>query len=329
MVLRRFGALTTLALALLVAPLAAEGQSAGRVFRIGILQAVTETAPSDRGNMSFLLPRALQELGYVEGRNLLVDRRFAGGRPERLTGLARGLAEGRVDLVVAIGNEAVRAARDATQTIPIVMLAGAAVTQGLVASLAQPGGNITGVLISETTLAAKRLELLKEAVPQAKRIAVLASGEEYNDAQLGEAEGAAASLGVMLIPVVIRSGDYVGAFAQLTSERAQALFVLSSPLLNRDRAQILELAAKHRIPAMYQWREHAESGGLMAYGTSLTWLSQRIASYADRILKGAKPGTLPVEQPTAYELVINLKTAKALGLTIPPAVLARADTVIQ
>ena len=327
--MRRFGVLTALTLTLLAAPLAAEAQSAGRASRIGILQAVAETAPSDRGNMSFLLPRALQELGYAEGRNLLVDRRFAGGQPERLAGLARDLAGARVDVIVAIGNEAVRAARDATQTIPIVMLAGAAVTQGLVASLAQPGGNVTGVLISETTLAAKRLELLKGAVPQAKRIAILASGEEYNDAQLREAEGAAVSLGVTLIPATVRSGDYAGAFAQLTSERAQALFVLSSPLLNRDRAQILELAAKHRIPAMYQWREHAESGGLMAYGTSLTWLSQRIASYVDRILKGAKPGTLPVEQPTAYELVINLKTAKALGLTIPPAVLARADTVIQ
>jgi putative ABC transport system substrate-binding protein len=231
--------------------------------------------------------------------------------------------------MVAIGNEAVRAARDATRTLPIVMLAGSAVAQGLVVSLAQPGGNVTGVLISETTLAAKRLELLKEAVPQAKRIAILASGEEYNEAQLREAEGAAAPLGVALIPVVVRSGDYPGAFAQLVSERAQALFVLSSPLLNRDRLQILDLAARHRIPAMYQWREHAEAGGLMAYGTSVTWFAQRIASYVDRIVKGANPGTLPVEQPTAYELVINLKTAKALGLTIPPAILARADTVIQ
>jgi putative ABC transport system substrate-binding protein len=279
--------------------------------------------------MSFLLPRALQELGYVEGRNLRGDRRFAGGQPQRLAGLARDLTRARVDVIVAIGNEAVRAARDATRTIPIVMLAGAAVAQGLVASLAQPGGNVTGVLISETTLAAKRLELLKGAVPQAKRIAVLASGEEYNEAQLREAEDAAASLGVTLVPVAVRSGDYAGAFAQLVSERAQALFVLSSPLLNRDRLQILDLAARHRILAMYQWREHAESGGLMAYGTSVTWLAQRMASYVDRIVKGANPGTLAVEQPTAYALVINLKTAGALGLTIPPAILARADAVIQ
>ena len=327
--LRRFGDLAALVLVLLAMPLAAHAQSGARIPRVGILMVVAEPAPTDRTAMTYLVPQALQELGYIEGQNLHVDRRFAGGQRERLTSLAQDLQRERTDVIVAIGNEATRATQDVTRTTPIVMLGGAATTRGLVASLAQPGGNVTGVLISETTLAAKRLELLKEAVPPAKRIAVLASGEEYNEAQLREAEGAAPSLGVTLVPVTVRRGDYAGAFAQIAAERAQALFVLSSPLLNRDRAQILELAAKHRIPAMYQWREHAESGGLMAYGTSLTWLSQRIASYVDRILKGAKPGTLPVEQPTAYELVINLKTAKALGLTIPPAVLARADTVIE
>jgi putative tryptophan/tyrosine transport system substrate-binding protein len=319
----------TLALALLAAPLAAEAQPAGRTARVGMLLTVAQPAPSDRGTMSFLLPQALKELGYVEGQNLLVERRFAGGQLQRLADLARDLDRMRVDVIVAVGNEAVRAAQDATKTTPIVMLAGAAVAQDLVASLAQPGGNVTGVLISETTLAAKRLELIKEAVPPAKRIAVLLSGEEYNRAQLQEAEGAAAALGVTLIAVDVAGADYAGSFAKMVSERAQALFVLSSPLLNRDRTRIIDLAAKHRIPAIYQWREHAEAGGLMSYGTSLSWLSRRMASYVQRILQGASPGRLPVEQPTAYELVINLKTAKTLGLTIPPAVLARADEVIR
>ena len=327
--LRRFGVLAAFALALFAGPLAACAQSAARVPRVGILMAVAETAPSDRATMSYLLPRALQELGYVEGQSLLVERRFAGGQRERLASLARDLERKRTDVIVAVGNEAIRAAQDVTRITPIVMLGGAAVAQGFVASLAQPGGNVTGVLISETTLAAKRLELLKEAVPPAKRIAILASGEEYNEAQLKEAEGAAASLGVTLVPVAVRRGDYPGAFAQMASERAQALFVLSSPLLNRDRAQILDLAAKYRIPAIYQWREHAESGGLMSYGTNLTWLSRRMASYVERILKGAKSRDAPASSQPPTKLVINLKTAKTLGLTIPPAVLARADEVIQ
>jgi putative tryptophan/tyrosine transport system substrate-binding protein len=324
-----FRALIAVALVILAAPVAVDAQPVARIARLGLLLSVAETESSDRATMSYLIPRALRDLGYVEGQNLHVERRFAGGQRERLPGLARDLERARVDVIVAIGNEALRAVQQTTRTMPIVMLGGAAEAAGLVTSLAQPGGNVTGVLISETTLAAKRLALIKEAVPAAKRIAILASDEEYNEAQLREAEGVAPSLGVVLVPVTVRRGDYAGAFAQMVAERAQALFVLSSPLLNRDRAQILDLAAKHRIPTIYQWRHHVEAGGLMAYGTNLTWISQRLASYVDRILRGAKPGTLPVEQPTAYELVINLKTAKALGLTIPPAVLARADEVIQ
>jgi putative ABC transport system substrate-binding protein len=321
--------LVSLGLVLLAGPLAAEAPPAERVYRVGILMAAAAPSPSDRVTMSLLVPAALRELGYAEGQNLLVERRFAGGKRDRLPGLARELVELRVDVIVAISNEAIQAAKDATTTIPIVMLGGSVVARGFVASLAQPGGNVTGVTISETTLAAKRLELLKEAVPRATRIAVLASGEEYNQPQRQEAEKAAASLGVTLVVVDVRGADYGSAFARMVSERAQALFVLSSPLLHRDRTRIIELAARHRLPAIYQWREHAQEGGLMAYGTNVSGLSQRMAVYADRILKGASPAALPVEQPTVYELVINLKTARALGLTIPPSVLARADHVIR
>jgi putative ABC transport system substrate-binding protein len=234
-----------------------------------------------------------------------------------------------MDVIVAVGNEATQAAKDATKTIPIVMLGGSVVERGFVASLAQPGGNITGVAISETTLAAKRLALLKEALPRATRIAVLATAEEYNQTQLREAAEAAASLGVTLVVVKVQDADYGRAFARMASDRAQALFVFSSPLLHRDRRRIIELAAKHRLPAIYQWREHAMEGGLMAYGSSLSGLSRRMAAYVDRILKGASPADLPVEQPTVYELAVNLKTARALGLTIPPSVLARANEVVE
>jgi putative ABC transport system substrate-binding protein len=299
------------------------------VYRLGILMAISPPPSSDRATQSLLVPTALRELGYAESQNLLVERRFAGGKPDRLSGLARELVQLRMDVIVAVGNEATQAAKDATKTIPIVMLGGSVVERGFVASLAQPGGNITGVAISETTLAAKRLALLKEALPRAARIAVLATAEEYNQTQLREAAEAAVSLGVTLVVVVVQDADYSRAFARMASDRAQALFVFSSPLLHRDRRRIIALAAKHRLPAIYQWREHAMEGGLMAYGSSLSGLSRRIAAYVDRILKGASPAELPVEQPTVYELVVNLKTARALGLTIPPSVLARADEVIE
>ena len=317
-----------LAVALFAAPIGAEAQPARRAHRVGIL-IPGAPAPSDRATVSFQVPAALRDLGYVEGQNLVIERRYAGGSRDRLSGLARELVQLPVDVIVAISNEAIQAARQATKTIPIVMLGGSVVEQGFVVSLAQPGGNVTGVAISETTLAAKRLELLKEAVPSVTRIAVLARGDEYNLTQVREAKEAAASLGVTLVIVEVRGADYGSAFARIISEHAQALFVLSSPLLHRDRTRIIELAGKHRLPTIYQWREHAQEGGLMAYGTSLLGLSQRMASYVDRILKGTSPAALAVEQPTVYELVINLKTAKALGLTIPPAVLARADELIQ
>jgi ABC-type uncharacterized transport system substrate-binding protein len=199
-------------------------------------------------------------LGYVEGENLLIERRYAEGSRDRLSRLARELVQLPVDVIVAISNEAIQAAQKATTTIPIVMLGGSVVERGFVLSLAQPGGNVTGVAISETTLAGKRLALLKEAVPSVTRIAVLARGEEDNLAQWREAKEAAAPLGVTLVIVEVRGSDYGSAFARIISERAQALFVLSSPLLHRDRTRIIELAGKHRLPTIYQWREHVRRG---------------------------------------------------------------------
>jgi putative ABC transport system substrate-binding protein len=200
---------------------------------------------------------------------------------------------------------------------------------GYVASLARPGGNITGVVISETGLADKRLELLREGVPRATRIALLASGDIGIKEQVQEADRAASSIGLTLLVVDVSNRDYERAFARIAAEHAHALFVPSSPILNADRKRIIALAAKQRLPAIYQWREHAAEGGLMAYGSSISWLSRHAASYIDRIFKGANPAELPMQQPIAYELTINLKTAKALGLTIPRSLLLRADQVIE
>jgi putative ABC transport system substrate-binding protein len=299
------------------------------VYRVGILAVPARAAASDRASAAARLPLALRELGYVEGQNLHLEQRFAGGQHQRLAGLARELVQLRMDVIVAIGNEAIQAAMDETKTIPIVMLGGSVVARGFVASLAQPGGNVTGVAITETSLADKRLELLKEAVPGAGRIAVLAVVADFNETQLRDAEKAAGPLGVTLVVVQIRDTDYERAFTRMVAERAQALLVLASPILNRDRARIIELAARHRLPAIYQWREHAEEGGLMAYGSSAETLQRRMAAYVDRILKGARPADLPVEQPTVYELIVNLKTARVLGLTLPQTLLFRADQVIQ
>jgi len=277
-----------------------------------------------------LVPAALRELGYVTGQNLIVERRFADGKIDRLPGLARELVESRVDVIVAV-SEAIRAARDATREIPIVMGFGFnPVEQGFVASLARPGGNVTGVLYAaEGQLAAKRLELIREAVPRARRIAVLGSRDSDSQAQVQAARKAAAALGVTLVVVETAGTDYDAAFTTMSAERAEALFVVSSITLNRDRQMIIERAARHRLPAIYEWREQVEVGGLMSYGGSLVALSQRVAAYVDRIFKGANPAELPVERPTTYGLVINLKTARAIGLTVPASLLGRADHVIE
>jgi ABC-type uncharacterized transport system substrate-binding protein len=324
---RRF-LLTSLA-GVLPATLAAEAQQPGRVHRLGILSPGAVPDPSVATSPN-LVPMALRELGYIDGQNLVIDRRFAEGKTDRLRALASELVALRVDVIVAV-SEAIQAARSATATIPIVMAFGFnPVEQGFVASLAYPGGNITGVLYApEGQLASKRLELIKEAIPRAARIAVLATNESDSRAQLQTAQQAASTLRVQLIVVEIQGTEYNRAFATMVSERAEAVLVLSSAILNRDRKQIIERAAQYRLPAMYEWREQVEVGGLMSYGSSLVGLCRRVAAYVDKILKGARPADLPVEQPTNYALVINLKTAKALGLTIPPSLLARADQVIE
>jgi len=315
---------------LLAAPLAAEAQPAGRVYRLGLLYPIAP-GPSERRTSAVLIPAALRELGYVEGQNLIVERRYAEGQTDRFPGLARELVRLRMDVILAITTAAIRAARDATKTIPIVIYGNFdPVAAGFVANLARPEGNITGVVIAPGgTLAGKKLELLKEAVPGATQIALLAPVDPTFSLQVREAQKAALPLGVKLAVVEVRDRDYNRAFTTIAAARADALFVGSHAQFYLDRKQIIELAAKHRLPAIYEWPEQGEDGGLMGYGTSLIGLSRRAATYIDRIFKGAAPGDLPIEQPTKFDLVINLKAAKALGLTIPPSLLARADQVIE
>jgi putative ABC transport system substrate-binding protein len=326
---RRHFLLTSLAGAL-AGPLRAKAQQAGKVYRLGILSAAAAPDPSVATTPN-LVPLALRELGYVEGKNLVIERRFAEGKLDRLRGLARELVQLRVDVIMAVST-AIDAAKDATMTTPIVMGFGDddPVRRGWVASLAHPEGNITGVIFAVgSDLAGKRLELIKAAIPQAVRVGVLATGEPGSGPQIQEARRAAPALGVKVIVVEVQSRDYDRAFATMAVERADALFVLASTIFNRDRKQIIERAQKYGLPAMYEWREQVQVGGLMSYGGSLLELSRRVAAHVDKILKGAKPADLPVEQPSKFELIIDLKTAKALGLTIPPALLARADHIIE
>lgn len=308
----------------------AEAQRAQKVYRLGFLSPAASPAPSIQAAEN-LVPKLLSELGYVEGQNLVVHRHFAGGELERLPQLAKELVDLRVDVIVAVSPTAIKPALEATKTIPIVMGFGKdPVRDGFVTSLAKPGGNVTGVVVApEDVLAGKRLELIKEAVPRAQIIALLATSESSSKLQIQEAQKTAAALRVKLVSIELHVADYDRAFATMATEKANALFVLASPVLNAEREKIVQLTARHRMPAIYEWPEHADAGGMMAYGTSLMGLSRRVATYVDKILKGATPASLPVEQPTKFELVINLKTAKQIGLTIPPNVLARADKVIR
>jgi putative ABC transport system substrate-binding protein len=297
---------------LLAAPIAVEAQQAGKVYRLGILH------PTNRVRTE-AIRTALRDLGYIEGRNLLVEPRYAEGKIDRLPKMARELVQLRVDVIFAVGSAAIRAANAATTTIPIVMYGGVdPVAARFVTSFARPGGNVTGVLILPgSTLAGKKLQLLKEAVPPLARIALLAPDDPSFPPQLRETQKAAASLGVKLVVVEVRGGDYGRAFATMAAQRPDALLVASSPTFMSDRKRIIELAAQHRLPAIYEWPEQVEDGGLMSYGSTQPDLFQRAATYIDRIFKGAKPGDLPIEQPTKFALVINLKTAKTLGRSHP------------
>ncbi|MBI1893725.1 MAG: ABC transporter substrate-binding protein [Candidatus Rokubacteria bacterium] len=275
--------------------------------------------------------QGLRELGYVDGQNIAIERRFSAGETERFPELAADVVRLKVDVIVAT-PPAVRAAKKATQTIPIVMVGGDPVESGFVASLARPRGNITG-LSSELSpgIVGKRLELLKEIVPRVSRVAVLLNpANQTNPLLLGEAKVAARSLAVQLQTLEARGpDDFERAFAAMTRERAGALLVPLDGMFTLHRTRIADLAAKSRLPAMYALRQHVDAGGLIAYGASFREIFRRAATYVDKILKGANPADLPVEQPTKFELVINLKMAKALGLPIPQSVLMRADEVIQ
>jgi len=300
-----------LALGLLVAPLAAEAQQATKGHRIGWL--MSGSPPPDRDPFLEAFRQGLHDLGYAEGQNLIIEYRYAEGSQERLRDLAAELVRLKVEVIVAGGTSD-------------------AVGQGFVASLARPGGNITGLSNLMVDLPGKRLELLKETVPQSARIAVLANpGAPYHEPWISNLTMAARALGLQLHVVELRRADELDtAFAAMTQERADALILLEdSLLLSGLRGRIVDLAAKHRLPAMYAWRELVVAGGLMSYGPSQLDMHWRTAVYVDKILKGTKPADLPVEQPTKFEFVINLKTAQALDLTIPPSILFQADEVIR
>jgi putative tryptophan/tyrosine transport system substrate-binding protein len=319
-------------LSLGVAPLAAEAQQAAKVNRIGHLS--PNLAASPRLRDAFL--QGLRDLGYVEGRNVVIEYRDAEGKLERLPALAAELVALKVDVIVVAGSTlTAQTAKQATSTLPIVFIAvGDPVGSGLVTSLARPGGNVTGLSNIGPELVGKCLELLKQAVPGVDRVAVLwvpgALGERTDKDMLKEAEAAGRALGVQLQFVDARGlENFDGAFSDMTSARAGGLTVLPSARLLREHRRLVDLAAKNRLPAVYTSREFVNAGGLMAYGANLADLYRRAATYVDKILNGAKPADLPVEQPTKFELVINLKTAKALGLEVPPLLVAQADEVIE
>jgi putative ABC transport system substrate-binding protein len=319
-------------LAILAAPLAAEAQQAAKIARIGYLTGNLASAP----HLPEAFRQGLRDLGYVEGRNVVIEYRDAEGKPERLPALAAELVALKVDVIVAAeGTPPALAATQATRTLPIVFTTvGDPVTSGLVTSLARPGGNVTGLSLLFPELVGKGLEHLKQAVPGVSRVAVLLQPgavpeRTYKDI-LKEAEAAARTLGVRLQVVEARGpADIDRAFSDMARARAGALTVLSTPMFASERRRLVDLAAKNRLPTVFSFRVYVDAGGLMSYGPNTTDLFRRAATYVDKILKGAKPADLPVEQPTKFELVINLKTAKALGLTIPPSLLGRADEIIQ
>jgi len=321
----------TLAGGIVVAPFAAEGQQAAKIARIGYLAGSLTVNP----HLPEAFRQGLRDLGYVEGRDVVIEYRDAKGKLEQLPALAAELVALKVDVIVAAATRHALAAKQATSTLPIVFAnATDPVTSGLVTSLARPGGNVTGLSLLAPELVGKCLELLKQAVPGVSRVAVLrqpgAISERTEKDLLKGAEVAARGLGMRLQFVEARgSADFDRAFSDMTRARAGALTVLGSTMFIIEQRRLVDLAAKNRLPAMYPLGEFVDAGGLMSYGANLADMYRRAATFVDKILKGAKPGDLPVEQPTKFELVINLKTARAIGLTIPQSLLGRADHVIQ
>lgn len=318
-----------LMLALLAAPFAAEGQPAKGVHRIGFLG---NSTPALEANLVGPFREGLRELGYVEGQNIVIEYQWAEGKYERFPTLIAELLARKVELIVTAGTPASHAVKRATTSVPLVMVAvGDPVASGLVPSLTRPGGNITGLTSIAEEIEGKRLELLREVVPNVAHIAALGNFGNASQKKAFEAlQAAATALRIKLLSLDVRTGDQLDeAFAVMVRERPEALLVFADRVFLHNRVRIMDFATKHRLPGVHAYRELVEVGGLISYGPSYAGMHRRAAYYVDRILKGAKPGDLPVERPTTFEMVINLKTAKVLGLTIPPAVLARADKIIE
>jgi putative ABC transport system substrate-binding protein len=327
---RRLGLLVIFALCLLVAPLAADAQPLATMRRIGVLAGGSLTPESAHGQQAF--QQGLHDLGWVEGQNIAIEYRYAEGKVERLRDLAAELVRLTVHVLVVEGTAGVEAAQSATRTVPIVMLWGTdPVEGGFVASLARPGGNITGLANPSSEFTGKQLELLQEVVPNLSRVAVLWNPALRAHARsLKALESIARAVGIQVQPVAVHNpDDFEGAFAAMRAGQAEALIMFASALHSLHVRRIADLALASRLPAITRERQFAEGGLLMAYGQSQRDLFLRAAAYVDKILKGAKPADLPVEQPTKFELVINLKTAQVLGLTIPPTLLFQADEVIR
>jgi putative ABC transport system substrate-binding protein len=323
------GCIVTLTLSLLAAPLITEAQQASNMWRIAFLGA---ESPSTNQHFLDAFRQGLRELGYVESQNITLEARWAAGSNERFPDLVAELVRLKVHVMLALSTPAAVAAKHGTPTIPIVFIAGDPFGSGLVASLARPGGNVTGLSLAlAEEFPGKWLELLREAVPHVLQVAVLWNPTNPANARsLTALQVQAQRLGVTLHPQAVQDpSQFDRVFAAMAAERAQGLVVFTDPLMVRYRAQIVDLAAKNRLPTMYGFREFVEAGGLMAYGSNVADMCRRATTYVDKILKGTKPGDLPVEQATKFELVINLKTAKALGITMPPHLLVLADEVIQ
>jgi putative tryptophan/tyrosine transport system substrate-binding protein len=330
--MRLIGLAVVLTLSLALAPIAAEAQQPPRVARVGWMSLATPTGPA----LNFdVFRQGLRDLGYVEGQNLILEPRYTGGKNDLLPELIADLERVGVDVIVAGPFAALRVAKQTTTRIPIVMTPSAdPVVAGIVQSSARPGGNVTGITEMAPQLTPKRLELLKEIVPTLSRVAILwqpgSLSEEAFKQMLQETQVTARSLGVQLQVVEAKEvADFDAAFSAMVKERAEAVIVLVNPMFNVQRRHIIERAANHRLPAIYEWKEFVDSGGLISHGADVQDIYRRAAGLVNKILKGAKPADLPVEGPMRFDLAVNLKTAKALGLTIPQSLLLRADQVIE
>jgi putative tryptophan/tyrosine transport system substrate-binding protein len=309
-------------------PLAARAQQPGKLKTIGYMGPTTPSAQSP-WTAPFL--RRLHELGWIEGRNLAIEYRWAEGRNDRFAEIAAEFVRLKVDVIVTYSAAPVLAAKQATSIIPIVFPAAPdPLGSGLVATLARPGGNVTGLSTQSTDVAGKRLEFLREVVPAIRRLAIMANvGNPGSVREMGEVQAAARTLGIEFTNLEIRRAEDIAPAFEALKGRAEALYVCAEPLVNANRTRINSLAQSARVPTIYGFREYVEAGGLISYGANVPDLFRRAAEYVDKILRGTKPGDLPVEQPTKFDLVINLTTAKALGLTVPETLLARADEVIE